>query len=505
MAEGAAFLEGAPLGSALDALADDAPTADTDTLFRALIELAPDAIVVAGQSGRILLVNAQTEKLFRYPRSELLGEPIEILVPERLRTAHPAHRSTYTRDPRPRGMGSGLDLFGRRRDGSEFPVEISLSPIATPQGLLVASAIRDVSERKLIEDKFRALLESAPDAKVIMDRSGQIVLVNAQTERMFGYARTELIGQSVEVLMPQRFHARHVRHRGGYIESPKVRGMGSGLELYGLRKDGSEFPVEISLSPIDTAEGLLVASSIRDVSERKRIAATLLLANRELESFSYAVAHDLRAPLRGMNGFARILLDDHSANLDAEARECLDEIVQNAERMGRLIDALLSLARVTRTNLTLESLNLADVARAVIGELTLTDPQRSVDVRIQEQLAARADPDLARALLQNLLRNAWKFTAKSPAAIIEIGRCLCDGIDAFFVRDNGVGFDPRYADKLFVPFQRLHAAADFPGTGIGLATAQRIVARHGGRIWARSKPDEGATFYFTLSADSKAE
>jgi PAS domain S-box-containing protein len=482
---------------------DGAPR--TERLFRALLESAPDAMVIAGRDGRIVLVNSQTEKLFLYDRSELIGQPVEILVPERFRERHPAHRIAYAHDPRFRAMGSELALYGRRKDGTEFPVEISLSPLATEDGALVSTAIRDISDRKLTENKFRALLESAPDAMVIVGRDGRIVLVNAQAEIMFGYPRAELLAQEVEKLIPHRYRMKHPNHRGGFFDDPKVRGMGTGLELYGLRRDGSEFPIEISLSPIETPEGTLVSSAIRDMSDRKRTAVALTLANRELEAFSYAVAHDLRAPLRGMSSFASILLEDYQDRLDAQGQDCLREIQDNAERMGRLIDALLSLSRVTRTELKPEHVDLSVIAKTVLNELASAHPEQRVKTIVPEPLYAEVDPDLGRILLQNLLRNAWKFTSKVADPVIEFGRCEQNDGAAFFVRDNGAGFDPAYADKLFVPFQRLHSAAQFPGTGIGLATVQRIVHRHGGRVWAAGAVDTGATFYFTLSAGARPE
>src|ERR1041384_175225 len=217
-----------------------------DSKFRGFLEAAPDAIVIVDRYGVIVLVNAQTEKLFGYTRTELLGERVEKLVPERLRTRHPRHRADFFASPKVRAMGSSLELYGLRKDGTEFPIEISLSPLETEDGTLVSSAIRDITERKRAEDKFRGILEAAPDAIVIVNRDGQVVLVNSQTEQVFGYARAELVGKDVEVLVPPRFRNAHPKHRTGYFADPKVRSMGSSLELYGLRKDGTEFPIERS-------------------------------------------------------------------------------------------------------------------------------------------------------------------------------------------------------------------------------------------------------------------
>ena len=474
-----------------------------ESRFRGLLDAAPDAMVIVGDRGRIVLVNGQTETLFGYGRDELLGQPVEILVPERFRSEHPGHRKNYFEDAVPRPMGDGGALFGRRKNGSEFPAEISLSPMDAEDGRVVIAAIRDISERRKAEEKFRALLESAPDAMVIVNARGQIVLVNAQTESLFGYTRQELLGRSVELLIPDRFSAHGSSDRSGYFSRPVVRAMGTLLDLWGVKKDGTEFPIEMSMAPLDTQDGLLVSSAIRDITERRAIETALKAANHELEAFSYSVAHDLRAPLRGMNGFAQLLLDGYHDQLDAEAQDWLVEILSNARRMGALIDALLALSRVTRVEIRREWIDLSAIARASAAQIAASDlPHAAIEFKVADALYADADPHLARTVIDNLLGNAWKFTSRVPHARIEVGATDSGDQRTFFVRDNGAGFDMQFADKLFAPFQRLHTVSEFPGTGIGLASVQRIVHRHGGRIWAEGRTGEGATFYFTFHGSS---
>ncbi len=243
-----------------------------EAILLGLLEAAPDAIIGVGADGRIVLVNAQTEALFGYPRAELIGQPVEILVPESHRVVHRDEREVYVANPRTRPLHSGLDLAGRRKDGSEFPAEISLSATETGEGLLVWAIVRDVTESRRADVRFRDLVEAAPDAIVAVGEDGRIALVNAQTEMLFGYPRAELIGQPVEILVPESARVVHRGHREAYVADPTTRPMGSGLDLAGRRKDGSEFPAEISLSAIETDEGLLISAVVRDVSERQKAA-----------------------------------------------------------------------------------------------------------------------------------------------------------------------------------------------------------------------------------------
>ena len=359
-------------------------------------------------------------------------------------------------------------------------------------------------------------IECAPDAIIVSDRRGVICISNTQAEKWLGYEPGELIGLSIETLVPGRARNQHPDLRQGYLDQPVSRAMGEVRSLTVQRKDGSELPVSISLNALGSGDDLRVISALRDISAQQEGESALRAAshaalqasrqlaesNRELESFAYSVSHDLRAPLRSLDGFSNILLKSYADKIDDDGRDFLQRIRAASQRMGQMIDDILKLSRIGREEIRREPVNLSAIAEAVISQLREGTPNRAVDCEIATGLTAHADPALVRVALENLIGNAWKYTGKLDQARIDFGQEIIEGETVFFLRDNGAGFDGDHAEKLFGAFQRLHHASDFPGNGIGLATVMRVIRKHGGRIWAESQIGAGATFRFTFGEDT---
>jgi len=474
--------------------------------FRQIVERAPDAIVVIDSSGKIILVNRQTERLFGYARADMLGAQLEMLVPEQYRQGHAQFRDAYFLEPKVREMGAGLELSGRKQDGTEFPIEISLSPLDTERGLFAAAAIRDATHRRKAQRQFRNLLEAAPDAMVIIDSSGDIALVNAQAVGMFGFAREEMIGQKVEMLIPEHLRGSHSGHRDRYFESPKVREMGAGLELSGRRKDGSEFPIEISLSPLETDDGMFATAAVRDITDRKfaqrkltEYARTLEASNVQLEQFAYIASHDLQAPLRNIVGFNELLRRKLSAHAAADDLELFDIIDECARRMQALIDGLLALSRVNQTKVDWKPIPLQQIVDHACLQLQSTLSDAGATVTTDPLPTVEGDESLLTQLMQNLISNAIKFQPAGSKPQVHISAQEDElGRQVIQVRDNGIGIDPEQIQSIFTMFRRLHTTDDYAGTGIGLSICQKIVDLHGGQIRAESQPGEGTSFYLAL-------
>jgi PAS domain S-box-containing protein len=472
--------------------------------FRDLLESTPDAIVMSNVTGRIVLVNAQAEQVFGYARAELLGQPVEVLLPERYRSGHLGHRGAYFVQPRTRTMGAGLELYGRRRDGSEFPVEISLSPIVTEEGTMVMSAVRDITARKRADQKFRDLLEAAPDAMVIVNSAGEIVLVNSQVMQLFGWQREELLGKQIEVLVPERFRGKHAGHRSGYFGMPRTRSMGAGLDLFGLRRDGTEFPVEISLSPIVTEAGILVSSAIRDVTDRKRFERTLQEANRMKSVFLANMSHELRTPLNGIIGFSELLHDGKVGPLTDRQKDYLGDILGSSRHLLQIINDVLDLSKVEagRVELYPESLRLADVIEEACQlMLPAAQAKRIALFRKLDPAADRVtlDRQKLKQVLFNLLSNAVKFTDDDGHVEITTSQAGADFV-RIAVSDTGIGIRPDEIDKLFLEFQQLDsgAARRYQGTGLGLALTRKFVELQGGTVDVTSELGKGSCFTVVL-------
>jgi PAS domain S-box-containing protein len=367
------------------------------------------------------------------------------------------------------------------------------------------------------EARLRAILESALDCLITMDHDGRIVEFNPAAERLFGYRRSAAVGAPLaDLIIPPSLRDRHRQGLAHYLATGQGMVLDKRLELTAMRADGAELPVEVAITRIRQDGPPMFTGFIRDITDRKRAeqeirqlnadlerrviarTAELEASNKELEAFSYSVSHDLRSPLRAIDGFSKALLDDSATQLSDTGRRHLERVRGAARSMAELIDDILNLARLSRAEMHRERVDLSALGKEIAASLSQSQPERRVSFVIANGLTTEGDSQLLRVAFDNLLRNAWKFTSKHPTGRIEVGRSQQDGSSVYFISDDGAGFDMAHAKLLFTPFQRLHRQNDFEGTGVGLATVQRIIQRHGGRLWAEGAVERGATFYFTL-------
>ena len=480
--------------------------------YRGLLEAAPDAMVVVNQAGEIVLLNVQAEKQFGYSRDELVGQRVKNIIPEGFAERLIADGTRSAAQALAQQIGTGIELIARRKDGTEFPIEIMLSPLESAEGILVTAAIRNISVRKdaethlaQMEGRYRGLLEAAPDAMVVVNQAGEIVLLNVQAEKQFGYSRDELVGQQVKNIIPEGFAERLIADGTRTATEALAQQIGTGIELNGRRRDGSEFPIEIMLSPLESAEGILVTAAIRDITERKKseehlvkTVGELKRSNDELQQFAYVSSHDLQEPLRMVTSYTQLLAGRYKGRLDSDADEFIAFAVDGCNRMQGLIKDLLAYSRAGTNGKVLHEVSAENALKEALANLRATIDQSSAVVTHDALPAIRTDETQLTQVFQNLVGNAIKYHG-TEVPQVHVSATKNGGNEwTFSVRDNGLGIDPQYFERIFILFQRLHGRDEFDGTGIGLAICKKILERLGGRIWVESQPEKGSTFYFAL-------
>jgi PAS domain S-box-containing protein len=482
--------------------------------YRGLLEAAPDAMVVVNQDGEIVILNLQAQKRFGYRSEELLGQKVTKIIPVGFAERLLADRLRSPEDALAQQIDTGIELEGRRKDGSAFPIEIMLSPLDSAEGVLVTAAIRDISVRKTAEKlvgqmnwRYRGLLEAAPDAMVVVNQEGEIVILNLQAQKRFGFRSEELLGQKVTKIIPEGF-AERLRADG--LRSPEdalAQQIGTGIELYGCRKDGSIFPIEIMLSPLESGEGILVTAAIRDISVRKDAEMHLLKkvdelkqSNQELDEFANLASHDLQEPLRMVTSYTQLLARRYKGRLDSDADDFIAFAVDGATRMQRLILDLLTFSQVGAKLGNFVETSSEGAFGQALTNLHDSIEESGAQVTRDELPPVMASEGQLVQLFQNLIGNAIKYQNATTPRVHVSATWASRTQWCFSVKDNGLGIEPQYFERIFGMFQRLHKREEFAGTGVGLAICKKIVERHGGTITVESTPGQGSTFSFLLPA-----
>ncbi len=520
-------------------------------LYQQIINTAFDAIINIDESGNILEWNKSAEKTFGWAKEEVLGKPLlQTIIPQRYRKSFEHRLEHFRKNGESPDLNKIIEITAMNRQEKELTMELVITAVKIDTTVILSGFMRDISERKRAQEQFRQVVESAPYAMVMSNKDGKIELVNKAAELLFGYDRNELLGMNVEVLMPPQIRGQHTKDREKFNKAPQTRSLEAKRNLFGLRKDGKEIPVEIGLSPIETVDGTFTLASIIDIQERKLLeeksfnfsqqlekrveertkalirqrhavlnimedlkktkedvenaerklrqqTAELTRSNEELEQFAYVASHDLQEPIRKIVGFSQLFEKKFAGQIDATSKEYIGFVVDGAKRMQALIQDLLQFSRVGRSELKLEPCDLNEVVKEAIDNLQATIEENKAKIIWSGLPTLSVHRIQMVQLFQNLIGNGVKYRREADPEI-HIGADLKDRTWEFSVKDNGIGIESEFYDRLFVIFQRLHPKNKYSGTGIGLAVCKKIVQRHGGQIWVESIPGKGSIFKFTL-------
>jgi PAS domain S-box-containing protein len=487
----------------------DSEVPDSELRFRIAVESVQDyAIFMLDPRGNVVSWNVGAERIKGYQSHEIIGQHFSRFYPkEEIDLGKPEEQ---LRIAAAQGRFEA-EQWRVRKDGSRFLANLLITAARDSSGKLIgfSEISRDITERKESEAKYRGLLEAAPDAMVVVNVAGEIVLLNLQAEHQFGYRRDELVGQKVTNIIPDGFAERLVADSTRSAAEALAQHIGTGIELSGRRKDGSEFPIEIMLSPLASADGILVTAAVRDISERKSAERKLIHAveelkrsNDELEHYAYVASHDLQEPLRMVASYTQLLAKRYKGRLDSDADEFIAFAVDGSNRMQRLIQDLLAFSRAGADRKVAGSVSSEAALQGALLNLQAMIEESDAVVTHDSLPAVIIDDTILTQIFQNLIGNAIKYRGADAPHVHVSAAINADNAWIFSVSDNGMGIDPKYFDRIFVLFQRLHGRNEFSGTGIGLAICKKVLERIGGRIWVESQPGNGSTFHFAVPQEA---
>lgn len=466
------------------------------SIFEELFERSPVAMILVNNQRLIELVNQHAEQLFQYDRSELVGKHIEVLVPENAQSRHPELVQEYLKAPLPRQMGRGRNLHGVKKDKSLFPVEVGLNPIEKDGKVFVLSSVIDISERHRAEERFKAAFEAAPNGMLMIDTTRRILLLNRKVEEIFGYTREELIGNSIEILVPDDFKAPHPKFVDSYLKKPESRSMGIGRELFGRHKSGKLIPVEIGLQPLRFDGEIFVISSIVDITHRRNSDAEIKRKTEEIEEFSYRTSHDLRSPLKSIAGMTDCIIEALEERNYDSVRKDVDRVSQLTHRLMKLIEDILILTKVETSQEHVNSFSFDDYAKQLPEKFDAALKENQVGIlhQFHHRKPLVIQGTRLTQILDNLVINAINYSDKAkPSRFVRIQ--TFNDASRFFVHveDNGLGIPEDRRAEVFGMFKRFHSSS-VSGSGLGLYLIKKQINKLGAKITFESS-NKGTTFY----------
>lgn len=484
----------------------------TEITFHLIVDSAPNAVLLVNQEGKIAYVNKQCESLFGYISSEMIGMPVEMLIPEPFRKGHVPLRRKYMHASVMRRMGEGRELYGQRKDGTICPLEIGLNPLVLVDGTWVLATIIDISERKRAEDRFRKIVNSAPNAMILVNQAGFITLVNQQALIMFGYSEADMVGKKMEMLLPERYRGHHGALRDGFFANPQTRNMGVGRDLFARRKDGSEIPVEIGLNPVQTEEGIVAVASIIDITARReqeelRVKKDAAEAAYKAKGELLAIAsHDLKNPLLAINGIAQLMLDikKSAPNIPAQDIEFLQNICDASLHMSNIVKGILESEGLEQQGAMLDfkEVDLSALCTSLIriNEAAAMKKGILITYEIEPGVVVQGDKTRLQEAFDNYVSNAIKYSPGGKKVTVSLKKVQDLGHIEFGVKDEGPGLTEEDRSKLFGKFKRLSAkpTGGESSTGLGLSIVKAIIELHNGKVGCDSQPGQGAYFWARL-------